>query len=297
MRIWVAGIHGGWSSERMTSTLRRLGVQSTLFCLSECGLQLQTGRILCNGEDIPALDAVVVRKLGDSTDSLTPYRVNLLHHLAHTGVRVFSTPRAIEQANNRYRMSLKLSQASVRMPETIVTESVDEAVRVIERWGTAVLKPLFTSKGKGMVLLDSDGPYRLALKHWQDRERFPFYLQRYVPAQSDIGVAVLGRRIWGAYQRIAAPGSWQTTTAAGGRYEPFSPTTEVADIALQAAAVFDLDYTVVDLVKHHDRYLVYEVSAFGGFSGLWACGIDAAFTLANYVLAGIGCQRDRLARS
>ena len=40
---------------------------------------------------------------------------------------------------------------------------------------------------------------------------------------------------------------------------------------------FGLDYTVVDLVEQGDDFLIYEVSAFGGFRGLLeASGVDAA---------------------
>ena len=52
------------------------------------------------------------------------------------------------------------------------------------------------------------------------------------------------------------------------------------EYAERAARAFGLDYTVVDLVEHGDDFLLYEVSAFGGFRGLHeACGVDAAVAL------------------
>jgi ribosomal protein S6--L-glutamate ligase len=298
MKIWVAGMPGGWSSERMTSTLSKLKIETFLFPLSECTLNLKTGVVSWEGEDLSGLDGIVVRKLGDSVDPLTPFRVNLLHQLSSRGVRVFSSPQAIEEANDRYRMSLKLSQAGVPIPETVVTESVDEAARVVERWEKAVLKPLFTSKGRGMLLLDSEEAYRLTLKHWQDEQKFPFYLQKYIPARYDIGVALLGKQILGAYQRVAPDhDAWQTTIRSGGHYEPFSPNSEVAEFACRAADPFGLDFTVVDIVPCGEEYLVYEVSAFGGFSGLWACGIDAASIYANYILVHLSIPKESLART
>lgn len=288
MKVWVAGIEGGWSGERMVAALSNLKIDAKLITLSDCSHDLMSGKVSCHDCDLGSLDALIVRKLGDPIDPLTPSRLNLLRTLERRGVKLFSSAQAIDNANDRYRMSLSLAEAGVPIPETIVTESLEEAVSLVERWGRVVVKPLLTSKGRGMQLLNSEGAYRLALKHWSHRQVSPFYVQRYVSTSRDIGVALLGNQIIGAFQRVAAPGAWQTTIREGGHYEPFAPDSTVAALAQKAAEPFGLDYTVVDLVQSGDQWLAYEVSAFGGFSGLWACGIDVAAKLAHYVLAHLG---------
>ena len=56
--------------------------------------------------------------------------------------------------------------------------------------------------------------------------------------------------------------------------------------AERAAQAFSLDYTVVDLVEQGDDFLIYEVSAFGGFRGLLeASGVDAAAAYARYIVS------------
>ncbi|MFP4049030.1 MAG: ATP-grasp family protein, partial [Desulfovermiculus sp.] len=51
---------------------------------------------------------------------------------------------------------------------------------------------------------------------------------------------------------------------------------------------FDLDFTCVDVAETADGPLVFEVSAFGGFRGIWeAQGIDAASLFTSYVLDNI----------
>lgn len=287
MRIWVAGVPGGWSGQKMVAALANLKVDTKLIALSDCSHDLLSGNVRCQDDELSTLDGLVVRKLGDPIDPLTPSRLNLLRALENRGVKVFSAAAAIADANDRYRMSLSLVEAGIIIPETIVTESLDEAMSLVERWGRVVVKPLLTSKGRGMQLLSRDGAYSLALKHWSHRDTSPFYVQRYVAATRDIGVALLGSQIIGAYQRVAATGSWQTTIREGGHYEPYAPDSKVSALAQRAAEPFGLDYTVVDLVQSNGEWLTYEVSAFGGFSGLWACGIDAAARLANYVVAHI----------
>lgn len=296
MKIWVSGIPGGWSSEKMVTALKRNRVDCRLFSLSDCTFDFNSGAVTCQGYDLAQLDAIVVRKMGDPADPLTPFRVNLLHHLAAKGVRIFSPPKFIEDVNDRYRMTRLLCRSGIAMPETIVTESLETAYETVDRWGKTVLKPVFTSKGRNMLLLDREGPYRLHLKHWHDTGLSPFYLQRYIPTTYDIGVAVMGKQILGSFRRIASAESWQTTIRTGGHYESFNPDSKIVEIVDKITGFMEFDYTVIDFVPDGDDYLVYEVSAFGGFSGLWKCGIDAPSIFAKYVLTGIGVPPRKSAR-
>jgi ribosomal protein S6--L-glutamate ligase len=109
--------------------------------------------------------------------------------------------------------------------------------------------------------------------------------QRFVTSPGrDIGACVLGGRFAGAFYRVAAEGQWLTTTAAGGTYAPCKLPPKGVALAEDAACAFDLDYTVVDLVETDAGYLTYEVSAFGGFRGLWeAYRVDVAQHYAEYI--------------
>ena len=284
MKIWVAGIPGAWSSQKLASSLQELGANSKVFPLSECSLDLSQGKVLWKGRDLSRLDGVIVKKLGDVIDPRSRHRINLLHQLSHLGVPIFSPPDAIEKANNRYRMTLQLSQAGAPIPKTFVSESVEGVIEKVEQWGQAVLKPVFTSKGRGMLLLERGGVDPTTLRQWRDSWGFPFYLQKYIQSDFDVGIAVLDGETIGSYKRTGGE-SWQTTTREGGHYETFDPDAEMIQVALNAAGAFDLDYTVVDIVPEGENYLVYEVSAFGGFTGLKKTrDIDAAKLYGSYVV-------------
>jgi ribosomal protein S6--L-glutamate ligase len=109
--------------------------------------------------------------------------------------------------------------------------------------------------------------------------------QKFVVAPGrDIGACVLGGEFVGAFYRVAADGEWMTTTSSGGRYAHCELSADGQAIAISAASLFNLDYTVVDLVEGEGGYQLYEVSAFGGFSGLRAaCQLDVARLYAQYV--------------
>jgi len=288
MKIGVVGVPGGWSTERLAAAVREAGAQSDVLDLRECSLQLPDRRLFHRGRAVEGLAGVAVKKIGDTAEGvIVQERINLLRLLESSGVPVFSRPDRIAMAVNRYQMTVELARAGLPVPETVITESVADAEQAVERFGAAVLKPLFTSKGRGMVLLDPSQDVRATLERFRLEGSGPYYLQRFVKHPGrDLGVAVLNGQVLGAYWRVAKDAQWMTTIHAGGRYERADPPRAVLDIALRAAEHFGLLFTGVDLIETGDNeFVVLEVSAFGGFRGLLtANGIDAAPLIAKALL-------------
>ena len=291
MRIAVVGQPGGWSTERLADALRVGGAEAPVVDLVACGLRLPDGGLVHRGQPVAGLDGAVVKKLGDTADGwAVQERINMLRHLEASGTPVWSPPACLEVAVNRYRMTCELVRAGLPVPETIVTEDMDEAAGAVERFGSAVLKPLFTSKGRGMQRLDPAMDLRAALERHRADGHGPFYVQRFVKHPGrDLGVAVLDGRYLGAYWRVAGEHPWMTTVLSGGRYARAEPPADAIDLALRAANHFGLLFTGVDLIEDPEGGLtVLEVSAFGGFRGLLrGCAIDAAPMLADLVLRRI----------
>lgn len=295
MRIGVVGQPGRWSTERLAAALREAGVEAPVIDLAGVSLRLPGPHLFVAGQPLPPLDGVLVKKLGDPADGwVVQERLQLLRSLEAAGVPVWSAPDRLAVAVNRYRMSAELARAGLPIPETIVTEDAADARAAVERFGESVLKPLFTSKGRGMIRIGPGPDFDEALARHRALGQGPFYVQRFVPHPGrDLGIAVLDGQCLGAYWRVAEPGQWMTTTAAGGRYAAADPPQVAIDLALRAARRFGLVFTGVDLVERPDgTFAVLEVSAFGGFRGLLeACGIDAAPLLARAVLARLGAPR------
>jgi ribosomal protein S6--L-glutamate ligase len=286
MRIAVVGQPGAWSTERLARALARAGADSLVVDLGACALRLPEPAVYLDGRPL-RIDAAVVKKIGDTAGGWTVReRLQILRHLAAGGLPVWSPPDRLEAAVDRARMTVELVRGGLPVPETVITEDVTEAAGAVERFGRAILKPLFTSKGRGMQRLDPslDLPRLLAAHAGQNPG--PFYLQRFVKHPGrDLGVAVLDGEYLGAYWRIAGRDQWMTTILAGGRYERADPPDEAIDLARRAAAHFGLLFTGVDLIESEEGYRVLEVSAFGGFRGLLdGCGVDAAPLMAAAVL-------------
>jgi len=288
VKIAVVGQPGRWSTERLTAALRAHGAEAHVVDLAACSLRLPDPRVFHRERALEDFDGAVVKKLGDTADGwAVQERVNMLRQLESSGISVLSPPDRLGLAVNRYRMTCELARAGLPVPETTVTEDVDEATAAVERFGSAVLKPLFTSKGRGMRRLDPSMDLRAAFEGHRREGCGPFYLQRFVKHPGrDLGVAVLDGRCIGAYWRVAGEHPWMTTILSGGRYEKAEPPAEAIALAVRAAQHFGLVFTGVDLIEDPDgRLSVLEVSAFGGFRGLLdGCGVDAAPMLAEVAL-------------
>lgn len=291
--IGVCGEEGGWSSKKLVEAFSARGAAVTFFEPRACTIELP-GRglpiVRYRGKELPDFDAVVVKKIGDVTHRATRGNLEILFALEARGMKVRSRPESIANAIDRVRMSRMLAEEGVPVPRTLVTMSIDEALAFVQEVGDAVYKPAFTSKGRGMFRL-AGSDLSAARSVLEQRARLadePIYVQRFVerpPEGYDLGVAILDRQVIGAYKRIAPKGAWLTTIAQGGVYGSASPPQEVLDLALAAARPFHLTFTSVDVVETKEGPLVYEVSAFGGFRGLWETAqVDAAGLYADHVL-------------
>jgi ribosomal protein S6--L-glutamate ligase len=305
MRIAVVGIPGGWSSEALADAVGQATGQRLLVDLDAARLDLAAGSVLCpcpGGDagqgplDLCQLDAVLIKKAAPQYSPDMLDRLELLRFVAGRGVPCFSDPSRILRLVDRLACSVTLSLAGLPLPPTTVTEDLSCALDAVLGYGRAVLKPLFTSKARGMVLLDAGAcgrdAARAALERFQAANKVMYIQQALDLRGQDLGVCFLGGEYLGTYARRKTPGpvagadpAWSTSTESGGRYAAFDPPQEVIDLAARAQAPFGLDFTCVDVALTDSGPYVFEVSAFGGFKGLKAArGIDVAGLFTAHVL-------------
>jgi ribosomal protein S6--L-glutamate ligase len=189
---------------------------------------------------------------------------------------------------DRLSCTMTLSLNDIPMPPTTVTEDIEAACEIVQRYGTAVFKPLYSSKAKGMELIEAGPEARHRVQRFKADNPI-MYIQKLVNHQGqDLGVTFLGGEYLTTYLRCGNKDSWNTTTRSGGIYRAYTPSPETIELARRAQALFKLDFTCVDVVESADGPMVFEVSAFGGFKGVQtASGLDAARLYAEYVLGSV----------
>lgn len=293
-RIGVIGLASAWSTTQLLDAVEARTGYRRLIEMQDVVLDLEHGRVLHRGFDLRELDGVIVKKIAEeySPDALD--RVEVLRVLENAGVRVFSRPAALARLIDRLSCTVKLRLGQIPMPPTIVTESVDEAVAAITRYGAAVAKPLYTSKARGMLVMRaSDEDLRARVEQFR-QDNPVMYLQQLLETPGrDLGVVFLGGEYLATYARVSR-GSWSTSTHTGGKYQPHQPSDEIIALAQRAQELFELDFTCVDVVETAGGPRVFEVSAFGGFRGLQeATNIDAAARYADYAIQVLERARAR----
>ncbi|TNE70439.1 MAG: ATP-grasp family protein, partial [Gammaproteobacteria bacterium] len=204
------------------------------------------------------------------------------------GVRCFSAPEQVGRLINRLEGTAALARGGVPLPETRITENTQAALAVVDEFGKAILKPLYSTKARGMIVLEAaDGTEVNTHKLETFRtEHGLFYLQKFVNlGGQDLGMVFLGGEYLCTYARVGDANAWNTTINSGGKYQAYDASPELIELGYKAQSCFDLSFTTVDIALTEEGPVVFEVSAFGGFSGaLKGCGIDAAEKLCEYVL-------------
>lgn len=287
-RIAVVGIPGKWSTEVLADAVEAKTGFRLVVDLSELVIDLGGRRCRYRDFDLCQLDGLIVKKVNSRYCPQTLDRLEMLRMVEQSGVKIFSRPQQIINLVNRLSCTITLSNHAIPMPETVITESVDAAEDAVREFGQAVFKPLYSSKARGMSVIDSRDKPRFVR---QEVERFKesnpvMYIQKKIDLPGrDLGLIFLGGEYLGAYARVTK-GSWNTTINSGGRYASYEASAEMVEIAHRAQALFGMDFTTVDVAETENGPVVFEVSAFGGFRGAKeGCGIDAAAMYADYVLA------------
>lgn len=286
MKIGVIGTIGGWSSEKLADAVASAtGEERLLIEMSDVRLDMPSGKAYFKDQEISSLDGLIVKKIGAwySPDLLD--RLEVLRYLNEKGMKIFSNPMSIMRVLDRLSCTITLQSGGIPMPATTVTESVDQALVALEEYGEAVVKPLYSTKARGMFILKKGPNARAELEDYR-KEHTTLYVQKTIKLDDrDLGIVFLGGKYLTTYSRCKTNDSWNTTTASGGKYRPFDPPKEIIELADKAQSLFNLDFTCVDVAMTDDGPFIFEVSAFGGFRGIAeTSGMDAAKLYAEYAI-------------
>jgi len=288
-KIAVIGTKDGWSSEKLADAAAEITDRRLLVEMNQVRLDLETGSLWFQDSDLSTFDALIVKKIGARYSPDLLDRLELLRFLEIRGVKIYSSPLRIIRVLNRLSCTVTLKAAGIPMPPTTITENLDQALIAVDSYGEAILKPLFTSKARGMVVVSKGPGAEQALLNFK-KENSILYIQKKIHIENqDLGIVFLGGEYLTTYARCKEKDSWNTTIHSGGKYASFDPSPEIIFLAKKAQDLFGLDFTCVDIAITPEGPFVFEVSAFGGFRGiLESRGIDPAKLLVEYVLKRTG---------
>jgi RimK family alpha-L-glutamate ligase len=233
-------------------------------------------------------DAVLARIIPNGSLEQIIFRVDALHWLEDSGVRVMNSPRAIERSVDKFYASALLERAGLQTPDTVVCERSDDAIAAFREMGDVIVKPLFGSMGLGMVRVSDD---EMAWRVFRalDAMHAVYYLQRTIDHEGrDFRVFVIGDRVLAAIERRAHPQGpgWRTNYSRGGQATTITLPAECAEMAIRATRAIGAEYAGVDLLPGSDGAVyALEVNGIPGWQGLQsATGIDVAGAVVEHLL-------------
>ncbi|WP_068118304.1 GAK system ATP-grasp enzyme [Tropicimonas marinistellae] len=286
LRIGVVGVPGKWSTEALADALEARTGYRRVIDMAAVTADLASGALWHEGADLCTLDGLVIKKISEIYSPHALDRLELLRWAEARGVRIFSRPERILRLMDRLACTVTLASSGVPMPATRITESQGDALTAVRDFGAAVFKPLFSTKARGMCVIEANDPAAAEkIAGFAAANPVMYIQQKRELSGQDLGMVFLGGDYLCAYARVSHSGSWNTTINSGGKYAGFEPSPELIALARNAQAPFGLDFTTVDVALTAEGPIVFEVSAFGGFRGVRdGCGMDAAGLLADHVL-------------
>ncbi|MES0880829.1 GAK system ATP-grasp enzyme [Roseibium sp. SCP14] len=289
LKIGVVGIPGKWSTEALADALETRTGFRLVIDMSEVALDLKKGSLMYQGQDLCTLDGLVIKKISEIYSPHVLDRLELLRLAEARGVRVFSRPESVLRLIDRLACTVSLRAAGAPMPATVITEDVQAALSTVERFGAAVFKPLYSTKARGMCVIEAGEGAPAAIAAFASENPMMYIQEKLDLSGQDLGMVFLAGNYLCTYARVGQSDSWNTTVHSGGKYAPFTPDPDLIELARKAQAPFNLDFTTVDVALTDTGPIIFEVSAFGGFRGAKeGCGLDAAAAVADHVIAKAG---------
>jgi len=288
LRIGVIGIPGKWSTETLADAVEKQTGFRLVLDMADISLDLEKNVLVSGSVNLCELDGIIVKKISAVYSPTTLDRLELLRVAEQAGVRVFSPALSMLRLIDRLSCTVTLRNAGIPMPETRVTEDITVAMDTVRDFGSAVFKPLYSTKARGMTIIDADQDavnMERAVRGFSADNQM-MYIQRKINLPGrDLGMVFLAGSYLGTYARVPQGEAWNTTIHSGGRYAEHTPSDDVIELAHRAQALFNMDFTTVDVAETDTGPIVFEVSAFGGFQGAKdGIGIDAAALYVEYAM-------------
>ena len=235
---------------------------------SHCRLSIKEGKSIlyyCN-EMVDDLDAVIPR-IGASN---TYFGSSLVRHFQAMGVFCAVNAEPILQSRNKWTCFQILSQANIRVPNTVLGNAND-IESLLKSFGNnpVIIKLLQGTHGHGVILAET---YQSALSTIETMKaaKVRFVVQEFIAESNgaDLRVIVVDGVVIAAMKRQSKEGDFRSNLHRGGTSEMIKLTTEEENIAIRAARALRLGVCGVDILQSQRGPMVLEVNSTPGLEGI-----------------------------
>ena len=226
----------------------------------------------------------LVRGFGAAATQKIFFRLDLLNAMEEYGLKLINSRESLEIASDKFLTSIYLDRHNIPTPKTIICENSNDALDSFEELGgDVVLKPLYGSKGIGIIRINDRG-FAENVIYSLGQLNDVFYIQEFIKHNNrDIRVLVLGNEAIAGMYRVS--NNWKTNIHSGATMEPIELTEEIKNLAIKAAKITKTEIAGVDIVESEKGLLVLEVNSIPGFTALQkVTKINLAEEIVSYFL-------------
>ena len=240
------------------------------------------GRIFHRGWPVEC--EAVIPRIGYS---ITRRGVAIVRQFEHMGIPVLNTADGITRSRDKLVAGQLLSDEGVPVPITAHVGGWEDTNRAISRVGgtPCVIKSSEGTHGSGVFLAHTDQHARQLVFQMIERDMRPL-VQEYIGESHgrDVRALVVGGKVVAAMRRVAAGSEFRSNFHLGGSVEKVEINPKLAQIAVNAAKILELDIAGVDLLESQRGPLVLEVNSSPGLEGIEkASRVNVAGAVANFL--------------
>ncbi|MBN2111178.1 MAG: RimK family alpha-L-glutamate ligase [Methanosarcinaceae archaeon] len=270
-----------WTARTFIETANSKGLEALAVDLREAEAAIDKDRsYMAGGLDLRELDALIVRDMGAGTDDALTFRFDILRELEMEGMTVVNPPSAIQNAANKYHCSHLFSRAGIPIPGTRVVQDIETALRTLDHFQDAVLKPVFGYKGIGISRIKEgriirpdgtdSGDNVKGLLTSLLKERGMIFIQEFIENPGrDIRAFVIDGEVAGSIYRKAADGWWLNNLSQGGSPARCTLGDEQENICTRATEATGAVFAGVDIIEGPEGPRVLEINATPSGAGIF----------------------------
>jgi len=246
--------------------------------LKDCKNILTLG-VRPNFSDYPVEEAALIRKAKKIYYPTTFY-ADLFDS---AGIATFPSYHTYKCVQDKIKQTALFDLLKISHPRTRVYYGKRQRQKIADHFSFPFIAkiPRGSAMGRGVFLItDSDdlNDY-LAVTDVA-------YIQAYLPADRDMRVVIIGKRVVHAYWRIASEGEFRSNVALGASVT-LDPVPESAlKLALHTAQSCKWDDVGIDICVHEGEYFVLEANMKYGKEGFRKAGIDYIRLMENMIQNG-----------
>lgn len=268
-----------WTGCALYNAVKSYGMHPVMIDFNKAYSTLD--RIYAGNIDLTEMDVIIIRDIGPATLKDIFFRYDLIFKLREEGIKILNSPECIAWCANKHISTCLFQKNGIPVPETLVTNDINNALKFLSSQEQAVIKPVYGYKGIGITLVKNDEEGIHKVKKVLERDGV-IYMQEFINYKRDIRAFVVNHKVVGSISRVAHEG-WVSNLSQGGVAKPCSLTEEQLTLSLKAARVMKTIFAGVDIIEGDSSY-VLEINATPSGKGIFeACRIDVTMYIAEYV--------------